>query len=190
MAVRGDGRPGSVTLLAASGKRRRHRRPGFARCTKIPELRSAPQAGTLPEAVAREAPVAAGRDEIAIALVGAHMSGLPLNAEITGRGGRFLFAGATSPEYRFYALAGGPPHRPGLVRQVEDGASIALEVWALPKTAFGAFMAGIPAPLGIGTLALSDGGTVKGFICEAAGVEGAEDITAFGGWRAFLEATS
>lgn len=184
MAVRGDGRPGSVTLLAASGKD-----------GAIASLASALHQGAgvtlgatgwaLPEV---ETPKPqAGEDEIAVALVGAHMSGLPLNGEIAGRGGRFLFSAETAPKYRFYALAGGPPKRPGLVRQDEGGASIALEVWAMPKAEFGAFMAGIPSPLGIGTLELSDGSTVKGFICESAGIAGADDITAFGGWRAYLK---
>ncbi|MFN3147366.1 MAG: hypothetical protein ACE368_20015 [Paracoccaceae bacterium] len=115
------------------------------------------------------------------------MSGLPLNAELTSRGGRFLRSAATAPEYRFHALAGGPPARPGLVRAT-PGASVALEVWALPSAAFGDFLAGVPAPLSIGTVALDDGTSVKGFLVEAAGLEGALDITHHGGWRAYLAA--
>jgi allophanate hydrolase len=115
------------------------------------------------------------------------MSGLPLNHELTRLGARFLRAASTAPNYRFYSLAGGPPRRPGLVRG-EDGAAIALEVWALPLSRFGEFMRGIPQPLGIGTLDLADGSQVKGFVCEAAGTEGAEDITHFGGWRAYMAA--
>ena len=122
---------------------------------------------------------------MAVAMVGAHMAGLPLNGEVTRLGGRFLYAAETAPEYRLYSLAGGPPRRPGLVRG-DTGAAIALEVWALPVAAFGAFMNGIPQPLGIGTVVLADGGRVKGFLCEAAGLEGAEDITIHGGWRAYL----
>ena len=113
------------------------------------------------------------------------MAGLPLNGEVTRLGGRFLYAAKTAPEYRLYSLAGGPPRRPGLVR-CENGAAIALEVWALPVAAFGEFMNGIPQPLGIGTVVLADGGRVKGFLCESAGLEGAEDITTHGGWRAYL----
>jgi allophanate hydrolase len=127
----------------------------------------------------------AAADEIALAVCGAHMSGLPLNRELTDRGGRFLRACATAPAYRLHALAGGPPFRPGMVR-APRGAAIALEVWALPRDRLGHFVAGVPSPLCIGTVELEDGSTVKGFLCEAAGLAGASDITDFGGWRAYL----
>jgi allophanate hydrolase len=124
---------------------------------------------------------------IEIAVVGAHLSGLPLNGELTSRGGVLRRAVATEPAYRFYALAGGPPRRPGLLRVAPGlGAAIAAEVWALPVAGFGAFVAGVPAPLCIGTLRLADGTTPKGFLVEPEGLHGAEDITSFGGWRAFL----
>ena len=124
----------------------------------------------------------AAADEIEIAVCGAHMSGLPLNGELTGLGGRFLRAVRTAPVYRLYALAGGPPRRPGMMRGAGGGA-IAVEVWALPKAAFGEFIARVPAPLSIGTVELSDGTRPKGFLCEPAGVIGAEDVTAVGDWR-------
>ena len=114
------------------------------------------------------------------------MSGLPLNKQLTSSGGRFLFKGKTAPEYRFYALAGGPPSRPGMVR-AQNGEKIPLEVWALPTECFGAFVDKIPQPLVIGTVNLEDGSKVKGFLCEPAGLEGAKDITSFGGWRNYLE---
>jgi allophanate hydrolase len=95
---------------------------------------------------------------------------------------------ATAPDYRLFALAGGPPRRPGLVRVAAGGAAIATEVWALPPAAFGDFVANIPPPLGIGTLRLADGSTVKGFLCETIATEGADDITSFGGWRAYIAA--
>ena len=95
---------------------------------------------------------------------------------------------ATTLRYWLFALSGGPPLRPGLLRvDGQQAGSIALEIWSLPHTAFGEFIAGIPAPLAIGTITLSDGSSVKGFICEAAGVKGATDITALGDWRAFLD---
>ena len=131
------------------------------------------------------ATAAAGPDEIALAVVGADMSGLPLNGDLTRPGARFLRRTRTAPCYRLYALPGGPPHKPDLVRH-DQGAAIELEVWALPEQAFGAFLRTIPAPLGIGTLALEDGSPVKGFLCEAIGVRDATDITVHGGWRAFL----
>ncbi|MGV8997313.1 MAG: allophanate hydrolase [Parvibaculaceae bacterium] len=122
---------------------------------------------------------------IELAVVGAHMSGLPLNHELTSRGATFVERLRTTAHYRFYALAGGPPFRPGLIR-AENGAGIELEVWRLPRAAFGDFMAGVPSPLCIGTVELSSGRKVKGFLCEASGLEGASDITSFGGWRAYM----
>ncbi|MEQ9447580.1 MAG: allophanate hydrolase, partial [Rhodospirillaceae bacterium] len=125
---------------------------------------------------------------IELAVVGAHMSGLPLNPELTARGAMFVERTKTAPAYRFYALAGGPPFRPGLVRVASGGASIELEVWRVPRAAFGGFMAGVPQPLCIGTLDLASGRRVKGFLCEESGLDGAEEITSFGGWRAFMAA--
>ena len=150
-AARADGRPGGVTLLAASG-----RDGAIAALASALHRRSGASLGATPWALPEVAPLRpeAGAHEIAVALVGAHMAGLPLNGEIAGLGGRFLYTGTTAPLYRFYALAGGPPTRPGLVRQTSGGGAIALEVWALPRAAFGTFMAGIPSPLGIGTLEL------------------------------------
>ena len=123
---------------------------------------------------------------IEIAVVGAHLSGLALNHELVARGGRLDRAVATRPCYRLHALAGGPPRRPGMLRVDSGGAPIAAEVWTLPDEGFGRFVAGIPAPLCVGTVLLSDGTAPKGFLVEQAGLEGAEDITCFGGWRAYL----
>lgn len=141
------------------------------------------------QGLAPGAPVAVEKPDegfIELAVVGAHMSGLPLNHELTSRGAMFVERTRTAPRYRFHALAGGPPFRPGLVRVPEGGAAIELEVWRVPRTAFGGFMAGVPQPLCIGTLDLQSGRSVKGFLCEESGLDGAEDITAFGGWRAFM----
>jgi hypothetical protein len=123
---------------------------------------------------------------IEIAVVGAHLSGLPLNHELTARGGVLRRAARTTASYRFYALAGGPPKRPGLLR-VRDGHAIEAEVWALPPEGFGHFVAGVPAPLCIGTLLFADGTAPKGFLVEPEGLAGAEEISRFGGWRAFLQ---
>ena len=125
-----------------------------------------------------------------IALVGAHMTGLPLNHEIAALEGRFDRAAETEPCYRLYALPGGPPHRPGLLRVAPGaGHAIALEVWQIPSVQIGALLASIPSPLGLGTIRLADGTTPKGFLVEAEGVTGAEDISQYGGWRAYLAAT-
>ena len=106
---------------------------------------------------------------------------------LTRAGARFLRATRTSEDYRLFALPGGPPARPGMVR-TPDGARIAVEVWAIPATRLGGFLKGVPSPLSIGTATLEDGTQVKAFLCEAAGLEGAEDVTAFGGWRGYLDA--
>lgn len=121
-----------------------------------------------------------------VAVCGAHMKGLPLSHQLTERGGFLLEATRTAACYRLYALSGGIPHRPGLVRVDDDGASIDIELWALPLDRYGLFVADIPAPLGIGRVALADQRTVQGFVCEAYSVSGGKDITGFGGWRAYL----
>jgi allophanate hydrolase len=126
---------------------------------------------------------------VRVAVCGAHMSGLPLNSQLTSIGGRLVAKTTTSPSYRFYKLAGFIPPRPGLLRTGRGG-TIELEVWELPVTEYGAFVAAIPAPLGIGTIELAEGTFVQGFLCEAYATEDAEDITHFGGWRGFLLASS
>ncbi|MEP3441059.1 MAG: allophanate hydrolase [Sulfitobacter sp.] len=182
-APRSDGRPGSVTLLAGKGQDAlvASVARGFeADCTRM--------MGATSHAIPAPIPLVAslpGRIELAVC--GAHMSGLPLNAQLTDLGATFVRKAMTAAEYKFYALAGGPPARPGLVRSdAADAGAIAVEIWSLPKSGFGSFMAGIPAPLGIGTLTLSDGAQVKGFICESSGAKGATDITALGDWRKYL----
>ena len=121
-------------------------------------------------------------DETALFCIGAHMSGLPLNGQITTLGGRFLRDAATQPHYRLHAL--GP--RPGLARGA-PGASVVGEIWALPTRAIGTLLAQVPPPLGFGTVALQDGPCL-GFLAEASALEGTRDITAHGGWRAWLAA--
>jgi allophanate hydrolase len=125
-------------------------------------------------------------ERIAVAVCGAHLEGLPLNPQLTTRGATFVNRTRTAPMYRFYALPGGPPLRPGLIRVATGGASIEVEVWSVPTEHFGSFVAGIPAPLGIGKVELESGAGVCGFICESHAADGAEDITSFGSWRAYL----
>lgn len=124
---------------------------------------------------------------VQVAVCGAHMSGLPLNGQLTERGAWLIRRTHSAAEYRFYALPGGPPERPGMVRVAEGGAAIELEVWEVPADRFGSFVAGIPEPLGIGKVRVEDGSLVSGFICESAGLEGALDITHLGSWRRYLE---
>jgi allophanate hydrolase len=123
-----------------------------------------------------------------MAVVGAHLTGQPLNWQLTQRGGRLIRRCRTSANYRFFALKGTVPAKPGLVRVPGFmGPGIEVEVWALPANTVGTFVDGVPAPLSIGTLVLEDGSLVKGFLAEPEAVEDATEITAFGGWRAYLE---
>jgi allophanate hydrolase len=126
-------------------------------------------------------------NEVAVAVVGAHLSGLPLNGELRALGGRLLEAAKSAPDYRLYALAGTKPPKPGLLRVVRGkGVAIDVEVWGLPTEAFGRLVASVPMPLSIGTIKLSDGRDVKGFLVEPVATIDARDISSFGGWRAFL----
>ena len=127
---------------------------------------------------------------IEIAVVGAHLAGEPLNHQLTGAGARLLREIATRPIYKLYALPGGPPSRPGLIKVGEGGSAIAVEVWDMPAEKLGPFIAGVPAPLSIGRVELADGSTPLGFLCESAGLNGATEISEFGGWRAYRKATA
>ena len=133
-------------------------------------------------------PTAAGR--IAVAVVGAHLTGQPLNVQLQERSARLIKSARTAPGYSFYALAGTTPAKPGLVFDGEGAGGIEVEIWEMEEAAFGSFVALIPPPLGIGTVKLDDGSRVKGFLCEAHAVADAEDITAYGGWRAWLTRTA
>ena len=124
---------------------------------------------------------------IDVLVCGAHLHGLPLNWQLSERGASLKESTRTAPIYRMYALAGGPPFRPGLVLDEEAGAAIQVEIWRVPAENFGSFVAGIPAPLGIGKVKLEDGSYVSGFICEPYGLEGAKEITELGGWRAYMQ---
>jgi allophanate hydrolase len=119
-----------------------------------------------------------------LAVVGAHLSGQPLNHELVDRGGLLVTTTVTASEYRLFALGTTPP-KPGLVRDRSRGAPIEVEVWRLAPAAFGSFVAGVPRPLAIGTIELADGNEVSGFVCEPEAIAGAGEITAFGGWRAW-----
>lgn len=125
---------------------------------------------------------------IKVAVVGAHLSGMPLNSQLTERGAVLIEKTHTAAQYRLYALPGTVPPKPGLVRvPPAEGAAIAVEVWQMPMANYGSFVALIPSPLGIGTLQLADGSSVQGFVCEALATQGATDITHLGGWRRYIE---
>ena len=178
---RADGSPAGVTLIGPAGQDAALAGLG----ARLHAAAGTPLGATgQPQPPAPDWPVPRPQG-VEIAVVGAHLSGLALNHELTGRGGRLVRTALTTPDYRLHALPDG--RRPGLVRVGDgEGAAIAVEVWSLPPEAFARFVDAIPAPLGIGTVRLGDGTAPRGFLCEAAGLAGARDITAFGGWRRFL----
>jgi len=181
---RADGFPSGITLIAPRGHdgllaalgARLHAAAGITIGTS-----------NVPVRAAGEGVNVAAPGEIELAVVGAHLSGMALNHELTSRNARFLRAVPTTSDYRLYALPGGPPYRPGLMR-IADGSGLPIEteVWAMPPEGFGTFVAGIPAPLGIGAVRLADGTNPKGFVVEAQEIGGARDISVFGGWRRYI----
>ncbi|MBC5763685.1 allophanate hydrolase [Ramlibacter albus] len=185
-SLRSDGLPFGITLIGPCGSdwqladlgQRYHHATGL------------PQGATdepLPAPVA--IPGLAKSGVVKLAVVGAHLSGMPLNPQLTERGARLLQATETAADYRLFALPGTTPPKPGLVRVPQgEGARIAIEVWEMPVAHYGSFVSLIPAPLGIGTLSLADGSSVQGFVCETLATQGAQDITHHGGWRAYMAA--
>jgi allophanate hydrolase len=126
-------------------------------------------------------------DEVSLVVAGAHLSGMVLNKELLALDARLVEAVRTAPDYRLFALATTPP-KPGLVRSPGfAGPGIAVERWALTPEAFGRFVAALPAPMGIGRVTLEDGSVHPGFLCEAHALEGAKEITEYGGWRAYTQ---
>jgi allophanate hydrolase len=179
------GLPFGVTLIAPSGSDRTLLQlGGQLQAARVDTL------GATTHRVPGPEPASVPAGYVTVAVCGAHLSGLPLNQQLLQRGGLLVRATHTASAYRFFALPGGPPERPGLVRVQQGGGAIAVEVWALPHETFGSFVAGIPSPLGIGKLELADGSVCSGFICEGWAIEGARDITAFGNWRDYLASRS
>jgi len=185
--TRGDGLPNGVTLIGRAGSD--GQLAGIAADLHAASATVLGATGWVLESnAAPEATAAANRIEIAV--VGAHLSGMPLNKELVALGGVFSRVVRTAPNYRLYALNTSPP-KPGLHRcRPGDGAFIEAEVWTLSPEGFGSFVAQVQAPLSIGTLTLDDGGEVKGFLTEAEAIRTAPDISKFGGWRAYLGARS
>ncbi|MBI5128718.1 MAG: allophanate hydrolase [Rhodopseudomonas palustris] len=183
-SIRIDGIPFGITLLAPGGRDAQLASLGrlFHADTELPMGATGQSQPPLNELEAT-----AGTGQIQIAVVGAHLSGMALNGELTLLDGRLVCATSTAPDYKLFALKGTTPPKPGMLRVAPGaGAAIALEVWSLSPAAFGRFVASIPQPLSIGTITLADGAQVKGFLVEPAALDGARDITEFGGWRAFM----
>ena len=176
-----DGLPFGITLVAPAFQDEALCALGGAIHTALVD-RAGATGLSLPQSKPRAAEPAT---TVRIAVCGAHMSGLPLNHQLTERGARLVRSARTAPQYRFFALTDFKPPRPGLVR-APSGYAIDVEVWEVPTEAFGSFVDGIPAPLGIGTLQLDDGEELRGFICEAYATAGAEEISKLGGWRAYV----
>src|SRR3954449_5013661 len=181
-AMRADGIPFGITLLAPTGH--------DALLASIGRVFHADTKLTLgAKGVAQPAlaPLAAdSSDEIPIAVVGAHLSGMVLNSELKALNGQLIEATRTAADYKLYALKTTPP-KPGMLRvEAGKGASIELEIWSLSSSAFGKFVNAIPAPMAIGTVRLADGRSVKGFLVEPEVLGEARDITAYGGWRKYM----
>ncbi|WP_051516500.1 allophanate hydrolase [Herbaspirillum sp. RV1423] len=176
---RNDGLPAGLTLIGPAGSDHLLAEAGA-------QFQQALGGAAQADAVAA-APLPFNEPTVKVGVVGAHLSGQPLNWQLLEAGARLHASTTTSKNYRLYALANTTPAKPGLVRTPdEDGAAIAMEVWEIPLRHFGGFVAAIPAPLGIGTVELADGASVKGFICEPAALANARDITGYGGWVAYL----
>lgn len=202
-SMRPDGLPFGITLIAPAGRdwalarlgERYHHATGLtqgATGEALPPMQlqadaaSQPAPGPAPLSGTALAPPSAA-PTVELAVVGAHLSGMPLNGQLRERGAQLRASTATAPHYRLYALPGSTPPKPGLLRVAPgQGAPIAVEVWEMPLGAYGSFVAAIPAPLGIGTLELADGRRVQGFLCEAQALQAATDITGFGGWRNYI----
>lgn len=185
---RSDGLPAGVTLIAPAHADHFLAKMGsrLHRAASTPPLLMGATRFALPVPNAQSESAHDTGGDIVLAVVGAHLSGLPLNHQLTSRDARLLQATQSAPVYRLYALPGTTPSKPGLVRVASGGATISLELWAMTAAAFGSFVAEVPSPLAIGTLMLEDGRAVKGFLCESCEVAGAQDISSYGGWRAYL----
>jgi allophanate hydrolase len=179
-AVRADSLPSGVTLIGPAGSDHR--------LAVIAAKLAAHWGFEVADSEHRIAadPLPFHEPAIELAVVGAHLSGQPLNWQLLECSARRILCTRTAPKYRLYALAGTIPPKPGLVRVSGGGEAIEIEVWKMPQRRFGDFMAMVPPPLAIGSLELADGRWVKGFLCEPVAVEGATDITVHGGWRAYL----
>jgi allophanate hydrolase len=173
-SMRPDGLPSGITLIGPHGTDAWLASVGsaFHRSTGLPLGHTGETQGT----------------RSTVAVVGAHLSGLPLNHQLRDAGASLVRACRTAPIYRLYALPNTTPPKPGMVRvgAADTGHAIEVEVWSIPSSTYGAFVAGVPAPLSIGTLLLEDGTSVQGFLCEPYALTGATDISHHGGWRAYL----
>jgi len=178
---RADGLPAGITLIAPAWHDRALATFGLRWQAQL----GLPLGATGKPCPAQPAALPVSADHVRVAVVGAHLTGMPLNFQLTTRRATLVEETQTASSYRLFALLDGPIKKPGLLRDAQ-GAAITVELWDIPLARFGEFVAEIPAPLGIGSLTLADGRSVKGFICEPAALSQALEITEFGGWRRWL----
>jgi allophanate hydrolase len=178
---RADGLPAGITLLAPAW----HDQALAAFGQRWQQFLALPL-GATQRALPAQPGIGQAPGSVRVAVVGAHLTGMPLNFQLLTRDAVLVEQTTSAASYRLYALPGTVPPKPGLARVAQDGAEIIVELWDVPQARFGEFVAEILPPLGIGNLQLADGRWVKGFICEPYALEGARDITSFGGWRAFI----
>ncbi|AUM13419.1 allophanate hydrolase [Ketobacter alkanivorans] len=155
-------------------------------CSALQRANSLPLGATALAGAPFKQDLRSAPSHINVVVCGAHLQGLPLNWQLHERGATLVEKTQSAPHYKLYALAGGPPFRPGMMRCETGGQSIEVEVWRIPMEHLGTFVAEIPAPLGIGKVQLNDGRWESGFICEACGLDGAKDITQMGSWRRYI----
>lgn len=180
--LRADGLPAGITFIAPAWRDQALAALGqrWQQALSLP-------LGATGRALPTLAPLPQAPGSVRVAVVGAHLTGMPLNFQLATRDAVRVEQTTTAPHYRLFALPGTVPPKPGLAR-MDEGAEIIVELWDVPRARFGEFVAEIPPPLGIGNVQLADGRWVKGFICEPYALDGARDITHFGGWRAFIAA--
>ncbi|MCZ4059344.1 allophanate hydrolase [Pantoea sp. LMR881] len=178
---RRDGLPAGITLIAPAWHDRALADFGL----RWQQQMALPLGATGKAPPAQHTPLSPSADHVRLAVVGAHLTGMPLNYQLTTRQAIWAEETQTASTYRLFALLDGPIKKPGLMR-AEQGAAITVELWDIPLARFGEFVAEIPPPLGIGSLTLADGRVVKGFICEGSALSNALEITDFGGWRNWL----
>ena len=184
-SVRSDGLPAGITLIGNRGSDYLLSTAGEELQTEFDRIDTTRMQYQGNYSVVAD-PLPYEEPTVKVAVVGAHLHGQPLNWQLVERGARKLRSTTTSKNYRLYELSGSIPPKPGLARVMEDGCTIELELWEIPQRNFGSFVEDVPAPLGIGSVQLSDGCYVKGFICEQWALNNAKDISFHGSWRAYL----
>ncbi len=193
--IRADGLPSGVTFIAAAWMDQAlanfaqtwQAEVNLALGTSDKKIESVSECESESDTSSENAAAITSSHTVKLAVVGAHLTGMPLNFQLTTRGGTLLQKTKTTAQYTLFALKNTTPPKPGLQRTVKGGQAIELEVWDIPAACFGDIVAEVPAPLGIGNVELADGTWVKGFICEAYALEDATDISHFGGWRDYIK---